>query len=400
VAQTPEDEFRFAAQLSGNWMVFGPEGGKRGPVDTGRSSDRTGKAGFNGSQTGRRGTLDRSGEVNRLRRPGVRVLDQPKQSHPCRPGGNVGFASSERGTGETSGNKRTKKSARLAESEMGVAAASFVTSRSLDLPPSGGGRCDRCPGSKSTGQPAGSIADDREDRRTLHSELRCVRGGWAKTLIGGGKAKEDSLAINGRPTTDLLSNWTRLRLRRGVRFTVGPRDAERNGSRSRATNGPGNGPEVGTVGQRDAKGYGSRSRATNGPGNGPEVGIVRDRETTERVQHKVCQQWWNISWAMTEVDRLRVRSRQPEWNRGTEQRIFGSRATTRGKARRRRGTRLYASGACCDESSPHHADGSFRQGGTRLRGTPNVEAYLIKAGHEQRHEGQAGRKVLSAAQEE
>lgn len=126
-------------------MVFGPEGGKRGPVDTGRSSDRTGKAGFNVSRTGRRGTSDRSGEVNRLRRPGVRVRNQPKQSHPCRPGGNVGFASSERGTGETSGNKRTKKSDRLADKEKGVAAASFVASRSLDPSPSGGGRCDRCP---------------------------------------------------------------------------------------------------------------------------------------------------------------------------------------------------------------------------------------------------------------
>jgi hypothetical protein len=114
-------------------------------VDHGRSSDRTGKAGSNVPRTGRRGTSDRSGEVNRLRRPGVRVRNQPKQSHPCRPGGNVGFASSERGTGETSGNKRTKKSDRLADIEKGVAAASFVASRSLDQPPSGGRRCDRCP---------------------------------------------------------------------------------------------------------------------------------------------------------------------------------------------------------------------------------------------------------------
>jgi hypothetical protein len=103
------------AHLLGNRKVFGPEGGKGGPVDAGRSSDRTAKAGFNVAQTGRRGTSDRSGEVNRLRRPGVRVRNQPKQSHPCRPGGNVGFASSERGTGETSGNKRTKKSDRLAD---------------------------------------------------------------------------------------------------------------------------------------------------------------------------------------------------------------------------------------------------------------------------------------------
>lgn len=63
-------------------------------------------------------------------------------------------------------------------------------------------------------------------------------------------------------------------------------------------------------------------------------------------------------------------------------------------------TRLNASGAGCDESSPHHADGSFRQGRPRLRETPNVGAYLIKAGHEQRHEGRAAREVLSATQEE
>jgi hypothetical protein len=165
---------------------------------------------------------------------------------------------------------------------------------------------------ESTGLPAGSIADDREDRRTLHPELRCVRGGWAKTLIGDGTEKEDGLAINGRPTTDLLSSRTRLRLRRGVR-----------------------------------------------------------------------------SW-----------SRLPEGNRGTDRRIFGSVGTTRGGTRYRRGSGLLASGAGCDESSPQHADGSFRQGRTRLRETPNVGAYLIKAGHEQRHEGQAAREVLSAAQEE
>jgi hypothetical protein len=127
---------------------------------------------------------------------------------------------------------------------------------------------------ESTGLPAGSIADDREDRRTLHPELRCVRGGWGKALIGGGETEEEGLAIYGRPTTDLLSSRTRLRLRRGVRFTVDGRDAEGNGSRSRATNEPGNGPEVGTVGRRDADGNGSRSRAATGLGNGPEVGVV------------------------------------------------------------------------------------------------------------------------------
>lgn len=283
-------------------MVFGPEGGKRGPVDTGRSSDRTGKAGYNVSQTGRRGTSDRSGEVNRLRRPGVRVLNQPRQSHPCRPDGNVGFASSERGTGETSGNKRTGKSARLAESEKGVAAASFVASRSLDPSPSGEGRCDRCPGSASTGQPAGSIVDDREDRRTLHPELRCVRSGWGKTLFGDGKAEEEGLAVHGRTTTDLLSSRTRLRLRRGVRFTVGGRDAEGIGSRSRATNGLGNGPEVGIVSGRTAEGYGSRFRATSGPGHGPETRSATDRETQEGVRWKANQQWGAGSRATTGVE--------------------------------------------------------------------------------------------------
>jgi hypothetical protein len=163
---------------------------------------------------------------------------------------------------------------------------------------------------ESTGQPAGSIADDREDRRMLHPELRCVRGGWGKALIGGGETEKGGLAIYGRPTTDLLSSWTRLRLRRGVRFTVGGRDAE---------------------------GIGSRSRAANGPRNGPEVGIVRDREAMEGVQRKVRQQWWGGSGATTEVDRLRIRSRLPEGNRGAHRRIFGSGGATRGGTRRWRG---------------------------------------------------------------
>jgi hypothetical protein len=130
---------------------------------------------------------------------------------------------------------------------------------------------------ESTGQPAGSIVDDREDRRTLHLELRCVRLGWGKALIGGGKAEKEGLAVNGRPTTDLLQGRTRLRLRRGVRFTVGGRDAKGKGSRSRAANGPGNGLEVGIVGGKIAEGKGSRSRAANRPGNGPEVHFVSGR---------------------------------------------------------------------------------------------------------------------------
>lgn len=124
-------------------------------MDTGRSSDRTGKAGFT--------CRGPAGEVLRTVRarstdfddPAYGFRNQPKQSHPCRPGGNVGFASSERGTGETSGNKRTKKSDRLADIEKGVAAASFVASRSLDPSPSGGGRCDRCP--DRIDRPAGRI---------------------------------------------------------------------------------------------------------------------------------------------------------------------------------------------------------------------------------------------------
>lgn len=81
-------------------------------MDTGKSSDWTGKAGSNVSRTGKRGILDRSGEVNRLRQPVVRVRNRLQQSHPCRRGGNVVFANSKRGTGETSGQKRTKKSDR------------------------------------------------------------------------------------------------------------------------------------------------------------------------------------------------------------------------------------------------------------------------------------------------
>jgi hypothetical protein len=155
---------------------------------------------------------------------------------------------------------------------------------------------------ESTGQPAGSIVDDREDRRTLHLELRCVRLGWGKALIGGGKAEKEGLAVNGRPTTDLLQGRTRLRLRRGVRFTVGGRDAKGKGSRSRAANGPGNGLEVGIVGGKIAEGKGSRSRAANRPGNGPEVHSATDRETPEGAWWKAGQQWRVGSQATTEAE--------------------------------------------------------------------------------------------------
>lgn len=115
MAQTPEDEIRFVTQLLGNQRVFGPDGGSGGPVDTDRSSDRAEETGSNVSRTGSRDTTDRSGEVNRLRQPVVRVRNRLQQSHPCRRGGNVVFANSERGTGETSEQKRTKKSDRHAD---------------------------------------------------------------------------------------------------------------------------------------------------------------------------------------------------------------------------------------------------------------------------------------------
>jgi hypothetical protein len=118
-----------------------------------------------------------------------------------------------------------------------------------------------------------------------------VRCGWGKALIGDGKTDEEGLAIYGRPTTDLLSSRTRLRLRRGVRFTVGGKAAEGKGSRSRAATGPGNGTETGIVGGRYAEGNERRSRVANGPGNGLETRGATDRETLEGARWKVGQQW-------------------------------------------------------------------------------------------------------------
>jgi hypothetical protein len=126
-----------------------------------------------------------------------------------------------------------------------------------------------------------------------------VRGSWGKAPIGDGKAEEEGLAVHGRPTTNLLSSRTRLRLRRGVRFTVGGRDAERDGSRSRAANRPGNGPEVGIVSGKFADRNGRRSRAANGPGNGPETRSATDRETLRRARWKIGQQWSVGSGATT-----------------------------------------------------------------------------------------------------
>jgi hypothetical protein len=149
-----------------------------------------------------------------------------------------------------------------------------------------------------------------------------------------------------------------LRLRRDARLIVGGREAEGKESRSRATNGPGNGPEVGIVGGREAEGKESRSRATNGPGNGPEVGIVSgreaerkreslsgdeltpgngpevhtatDRETAEGARWKACQQWLVRSQATTGVDHRSLLEQAPEGNREADRRIFGSGGTMRG----------------------------------------------------------------------